>query len=151
MLENHLQFNDSLVDKCLEDPDIADCTARTYRDIVLDHDTQLLLNKAKHHPEASIIGQISNSVSWIDIWDRALDYGVRGTNRIQFLIKILTHPSFKDAHCPMCKDIFTSKLITHFHSNHPICINSDTLSTEDLLNLFTTDDIFNIKFTFMLY
>ena len=99
MLENHLQFNDSLVDKCLEDPDIADCTARTYRDIVLDHDKQLLLNKAKHHPEASIIGQISNSVSWIDIWDRALDYGVRGTNRIQFLIKILTHPSLPTVLC----------------------------------------------------
>ena len=93
MLESRLQISESLVDKCLEDPDTAVCTAKTCRNIILDHDRQLLLDKAKHHPEASIISQVSNSISWLNIWDRALDYGVRGTNRIQFLIKILTHPS----------------------------------------------------------
>lgn len=62
MLESRLQISESLVDKCLEDPDTADYTARTY---ILDHDKQLLLDKAKYHPEASIISQLSNSISWL--------------------------------------------------------------------------------------
>ena len=55
MLESRLQISESLVD---EDPDTADCTARICRNIILDHDRQLLFDKAKHHPEAC---QVSNS------------------------------------------------------------------------------------------
>ena len=94
MLESRLQISESLVDKCLEDPDTADCTTRICRNIILDHDRQLLFDKAKHHPEASIISQISNSISWLNIWDRALDY-VSGVPIVfNFLLKFLPiHPS----------------------------------------------------------
>ena len=49
MLESHLQISESMVDNRFEDPDTADCTARFPCDFILDHDRQLLMDKAKKH------------------------------------------------------------------------------------------------------
>ena len=107
LLEHHLGLESSALDECLMEPDTADYVAMKSKDTILDFDRNQLLSKAKGHPTANLIGEVSSEISWLRIWDEALDHGPKGTSTF---IRIIAHPCGESIHC-FC---VVSRLIHHF-------------------------------------
>ena len=168
LLEHHLGLESSALDECLMEPDTADYVAMKSKDTILDFDRNQLLSKAKGHPTANLIGaittinniifflvdssslEVSSEISWLRIWDEALDHGPKGTSTLQKIIRVLAHPCGESIHCFLCGQPFDTSFLTHIHSDHPISSQLSVLSTEDNIDsLVKVSDgsIFKLKFS----
>ena len=150
MLESRVGI--SIVDECLCSPDIATSIARALKSSVLDKDRESLLSSATTHPTAHLVAKVATNISWRLLWDQALDYGPRGTAHLQRIVHLLSQPIYDNFTCPLCLlpvDPSTSWLSHLYSSNHPITLDSNPLSEQDILDLLTNPDqnqIFNILF-----
>ena len=82
--------------QCLEHPDDAIAIVQSNKKLLHDHDFELLLSSVVTSRSVEpIVANFAELVSWKKIWDGALDYGFKGTTRVQV---ILSRPSFVAPH-----------------------------------------------------
>ena len=68
--------------------------------------------------------EVASSISWLKLWDMALDYSPRGTASLQALFRELTRPSFGSKPCHLCDiDHLCVPYFDHFISS--IEVSSD--------------------------
>ena len=76
--------------------------AHAHRGLILKIDWESCLSTASQHGSTAVAARISSSVSWLKLWDMALDHGPRGTAVLQALYRTLTKPSFGKSRCSIC-------------------------------------------------
>ena len=69
--------------------------------IVLSSDKELTQNLCHNHQSLSLLVILYPTLSWLKIWDIALDCGLRGTNSALCLFSTLCRPLFGDRACPV--------------------------------------------------
>ena len=77
----------------------------TLKDIkrqLFEQDWESCVTEASHHDSTAVAAAISSSVSWLKLWDMALDHGPRATHSLQLLYRTLTRPSFQSK-CRLCE------------------------------------------------
>ena len=102
-----IYYSLSIVQQCrmLEAPLATDVVHQLLSDlpnaksINKERDYDLLLVSVKAHPTAQCISQIASNTSWRNIWDNALDHGVKGT-----ICQALLRELSQDRKCPLCGD-----------------------------------------------
>ena len=78
---------------------------RSSRDIkrrVLASDKSLRLEQCHQHQLLKHLSTLDPEISWLKIWDNALDHGMRGTKAALCLFSSLCRPLFGDRMCPHC-------------------------------------------------
>ena len=65
----------------------------------LKDDYEQLLSSAMSQPSVYPAAQIAQTVSWRRVWNSALDYGVKGTKCVQYVLRELCRPSFGENLC----------------------------------------------------
>ena len=79
-----------------------ECNSREAKKLILKIDWESCLSTASQHGSTAVAARISSSVSWLKLWDMALDHGPRGTAVLQALYRTLTKPSFGKSRCSIC-------------------------------------------------
>ena len=79
-----------------------ECSSREAKKLILKIDWESCLSTASQHGSTAVAARISSSVSWLKLWDMALDHGPRGTAVLQALYRTLTKPSFGKSRCSIC-------------------------------------------------
>ena len=115
MLEATLATN--IVDECLSNPYNAPEIVPINKKLLLKRDYEQLLSSAMSHPSVYPVAQIAQTVSWRRVWDNALDYGVKGTKCVQYVLRELCRPTFGENLCYLCKNKI-SCFSTHLFDCH---------------------------------
>ena len=78
-----------IVDQCLSlsNPNNAPNIVQINKKLLLERNYELLLASAMTHPSVYPATQIAQTVSWRRIWDNALEYGVKGTKCVQYVLR----------------------------------------------------------------
>ena len=92
------------------------------------------LSTASQHDSTAVAATISSNVSWIKLWDRALDHGPRGTAALQALYRALTRPRFGLNVCSICD---TQPVDTYFE-HYTIC-HTPIHSLEIVIDALTSE------------
>ena len=83
---------------------------------ILTVDKHLRADSASTHQSLKHLSAIHSEVSWLRIWDVALDYGTRGSKSALSLFRTLSHPLFG---CPRCETPITdTTYIEHLIHHH---------------------------------
>ena len=69
---------------------------------ILKVDWDACLSTASQHDSTAVSAKMSSSVSWMKLWDRALNHWPRGTAALQALYRALTRPRFGQNGCSIC-------------------------------------------------
>ena len=69
-------------------------TLKDVKKQLLKKDWECCVVQASQHASTAVAAQVASSVSWVKLWDMALDYGPHGTKSLQALYRTLTRPSF---------------------------------------------------------
>ena len=85
---------------------------------ILQTDWDSCITEASDHCSTAIAAQIAVNVSWVRLWDMALDYGPRGTECLQALYQELTIPQFRKGICHLCDTPFNGPYFHHFTLTH---------------------------------
>ena len=87
---------------------------------ILTADKMLDLVQSRKHKSLKHLSTIYSELSWLKIWDMALDYGLRGT-KAALCLYTLSQPLFRDILCPRCGTSVTAGLtyIQHLCVCHP--------------------------------
>ena len=85
---------------------------------ILRTDWDSCIMKASDHCSTTIAAQIARNVSWVKLWDMALDHGPRGTEHLQALYQELTRPQFQKGVCHLCESQFQGPYFNHFTLSH---------------------------------
>ena len=83
---------------------------------VLLVDWSTCITEASHHSSTIVASQIASKMSWLKLWDMALDQGPRGTNHLQALYRELTRPQFKPDTCHLCESQMNVPYFHHYHT-----------------------------------
>ena len=81
-------------------------------------DWMTCVTEASDHDSTAIAAQIAKNVSWMKIWDMALDHGPRGTECMKALYRELTRPQFQKGVCHLCSNVFQGPYFHHFILTH---------------------------------
>ena len=92
MLEATLATN--IMDQCLSNPNNAPEIVQINKKLLLKRDYEQLLSSAMSQPSVYPAAQIAQTVSWGRVWDNALDYGVKGTKCVQYVLRELCRITF---------------------------------------------------------
>jgi hypothetical protein len=93
---------------------------------VMDQDHSKTIAEASAHGSTSVAARIASEVSWLRLWDLALDHGQQGTAALQGLYRTLTAPSFGQSPCPHCSiEDYRQPYFEHFVSYHSPFSSSD--------------------------
>ena len=84
-----------IVDQCLSNSNNAPEIVRINKKLLLKRDYEQLLSSATSHPSVYPAAQIAQTVSCrrVRVWDNALDYGVKGTKCVKYVLKQPIHVS----------------------------------------------------------
>ena len=85
---------------------------------ILKTDWDSCITEASNHCSTAIAAQIAVNVSWVRLWDMALDYGPRGTECLQAFYRELTRPQFQKGICHLCDTPFNGPYFHHFTLTH---------------------------------
>ena len=96
---------------------------------ILKLDWERCLCDARNRQSTAVAAEIASSISWLKLWDVALDYGPRRTASLQALFRELTLPSFGSKPCHLCDiDHLCVPYFDHFISSHSsIEVSSDII------------------------
>ena len=88
---------------------------------ILMADKMLDLVQSRKHESLKHLSTNYSELSWLKIWDMALDYGIRDTKAALCLYGTLSQPLFRDRLCPRCGTSVTAGLtyIQHLCVGHP--------------------------------
>ena len=91
------------------------------------------------------LSTIHSEISWLKIWDTALDHGVRGSRAALCVFNTLSRPLFGDRLCPRCEVSIAedSTYLEHLSFHHP---ELNLGSAEDIITAITSasPDIFSV-------
>ena len=102
---------------------------------------------SKHLSNQSLkhLSTIHSEISWLKIWDTALDCGVRGSRVALCVFNTLSRPLFGDRLCPRCEVSIAedSTYLEHLSFHHP---ELNLWSAEDIITALTSasPDIFSV-------
>ena len=85
---------------------------------ILKTDWDSCITEASDHCSMAIAAQIAGNVSWVKLWDMALDYGPCGTECLQALYQELTRLQFQKGICHLCDTPFHGPYFHHFTLTH---------------------------------
>ena len=71
--------------------------------IILSADKDLRFEHSNTHSSLKHLSTIHSELSWLRIWDMALDHGVQGTRNTLCLFNTLSRPLFGNRLCPCCE------------------------------------------------
>ena len=77
---------------------------------ILKVDKMLDLVQSRKQESLKHLSTLYSELSWLKIWDMALDYGIRGTKAALCLYGALSQPIFGDRLCPRCGTSVTAGL-----------------------------------------
>ena len=112
----------------------AEASMKEVKRRILKIDWDACLSTASQHDSTAVAAKISSSVSWMKLWDRALDHGPRGTAALQVLYRVLTRPRFGQNVCSICD---TQPVETYFE-HYTIC-HTPIHSLELVIDALTSD------------
>ena len=93
--------------------------AREVKAIIKKEDLHNLLAVVSQHPSTQIAASIAAHVSWLKLYDVALDWGVNGMKWMQALVKVMIRPVFGSTPCPLCSiDNLEQPCFSHFVKSH---------------------------------
>ena len=84
---------------------------------ILQTDWDVCITEANNHSSTTIAARIATNVSWLKLWDMALDHGPHGTVCLQALYRELTRPQFQKGICHLCGTVFNSPLFSLTHTS----------------------------------
>ena len=85
---------------------------------ILKVDGDTCVSTASQHSSAALAASVSSNVSWLKLWDMALDYGPRGTAALQALYCTLTKPRFGQNICSTCDIELDESYFEHYTLCH---------------------------------
>ena len=88
-------------------------TLKDVKKQLLKKDWECCVVQASQHASTAVAA----SVSWVKLWDMALDYGPHGTKSLKALYRTLTRPSFQCQTCHLCDSECVS-YFNHFVLHH---------------------------------
>ena len=94
------------------------------------------------HRSTKNAAKIATDVSWLKLWDRALDSGPVGSEAMQNLYRELTRPLFGPNPCPRCSEVDlenSSSYFEHYVTKHLKTITNLT-SVDEISSLLTSQD-----------
>ena len=91
---------------------------RQMQERILSADKELQLEHSNIHQSLKHLSTIHSELSWLKIWDMALDHGIQGTRNALCLFNTLSRPLFGNRLCPHCE---TSVLEDLTYLEHLIC------------------------------
>ena len=97
LLEDH--FSIKATQACLQDPKAAVSTAKDYFKQLLEIDLKLSLQRAEGHLSLKHILEVSKKISWMKVFDMALNHGTKGTRTVQSIMKMLSVPLYGHRKC----------------------------------------------------
>ena len=97
--------------------------------------------EASHYDSTAVAIAISSSVSWLKLWDMALDHGPHATHFPQSLYHTLTRQSFQSKTCYLCEPE-TAPNVSYF--NHFARCHTPVMDPDYVINSLTcgSTDIF---------
>ena len=114
-----LQFGTNFLRECLDNPSEAPVVIRVAKADILARDWSCSIREAGSHPSLSIVCATDLiAASWKNMWDEALDFGVRSTKLMQVLFGSLSRPIFGDKLCPRCGVALCESYQEHLFSHH---------------------------------
>ena len=150
-MEDH--FSIKATQACLQDPKAAVSTAKDYSKQLLEIDSKLSLQRAEGHPSLKHILEVSKKISWMKVFDMALDHGTKGTRTVQSIMKMLSVPLYGHRECRHCGTNINPAVSYAEHLtvcsscnasfNIPDVINALTTFSE--LLFFTTNELYHLK------
>ena len=123
-----------IVDQCFSNSNNAPEIVRINKKLFLKRDYEQLLLSATSHPSVYPAAQIAQTVSWRRVWDNVLDYGVKGTKCVQYVLRELCQPTFGENLCYLCKNKI-SCFSTHLFDCHLSLVCNKSL-TEAITLIF---------------
>ena len=140
MLESRLGTH--TLASCLENPPEATITVKSAKATILKADFDALLSASINHPSAKHIATVATETSWCRLWDTALEHGVRGTRRLQFLLKELSRRPFDGFSCRSCGRNLNDNpsWFHHICNHHPEAV--DNLSCEKIISALKEENIY---------
>ena len=70
---------------------------------ILSADKDFRAKCCNNHQSLKHLSTIHSEISWLKIWDTALDHGVRGSRAALCVFNTLSRPLFGDRLCPHCE------------------------------------------------
>ena len=127
---------------CLENPPEATITVKSAKATILEADFDASLSASINHPSAKHIATVANETSWCHLWDTALEHGVRGTRRLQLLLKELSRRPFDGFSCRSCGRNLNDNpsWFHHICNHHPEAV--DNLSCEEIISALKEENIY---------
>ena len=94
-------------------------STRQIKDQIARNDKSLLLEKCSKREDTKLIADIARMVSWLKLWDLALNDGPKCVNALRAFVRIISYPSHSNKACPVCDiDSLDSSLLAHILSTH---------------------------------
>ena len=118
MLESSL--GTSVLVRCLNEPCEASAIVAEQKSILIDKDFELLTTHGLSHRNAKLVAEVAQTTSWKQLWDIALDRGVKGTLGLQRLLRELGRPIFANSVCTLWFE--------HLCCQHPDVVNNKSVS-----------------------
>ena len=85
---------------------------------ILKVDWDTCVSTASQHSSTALAAKVSSSVSWLKLWDMALDHGPCGTAALQALYRTLTKPRFGQSICSTCSIELDESYFEHYTLCH---------------------------------
>ena len=100
---------------------------------VLQADWASCITEASHHQSTALASRIATEISWMKLWDMALDHGPCGTNSLQALYRELTRPQLKPDTCYLCGSHLDVPYFHHYTLSHTPLNDPEHVSTLSLM------------------
>jgi len=93
---------------------------RSVKARIISADKDLRFEQSRTHQSLKHLSAIHFELSWLKVWDGALDHGVQGTKAALCLFNTLSRPLFGDRLCPRCGTSVTEDLtyVEHLILDH---------------------------------
>ena len=120
----------SVLERCLNEPCEASAIVAEQKSILSNKDFQLLITHGLSHRNAKLVAEVAQTTSWRQLWDIALDRGVKGTLGLQRLLRELGRSIFANSVCTLCNaDIDQHSLwFKHLCCQHSDVVNNKSVS-----------------------
>ena len=123
--ELEMKFGTNILEQCLEAPADATYTVRKAKSHLLEADWKRTVSAAIIHSSLTHICSPQLVDEWMDLWDKALEYGTLGNTIAQTIFKILSTPIFGDKSCSYCNNVISeSSFLDHMVLYHGLDQNT---------------------------
>ena len=127
----------------LEDPADVPSLCSSLNEQLCIKSRKLAFQKASEHMSLQRLLEIEATYPWMQLWDWALGYGVRGTKVCQQLLRLVARPVFGDRICYQCNTPIPPA-ISFFDHFMDVCAG-ELVDMKTLLTALGTICLFDLK------